>query len=176
MVVLSGFWRAMLDPFGGQMQGSRGQVWPSWALSKYLEATALLLGARLVDLEGKLSDRELSWAMLCHVEAICQILFGHVLGFASRNAFPQQDQDFTWVSASYVGSIWGSSTAILWPRWCHLGANFGDVGAELKAMGSFWTILLRHIQKQPADTPPKRPLALKARQNQIKNCPKTQKR
>ena len=25
--------------------------------------------------------------------------------------FPQQDQDFKWVSASYVGSIWGSSTA-----------------------------------------------------------------
>ena len=31
--------------------------------------------------EGKLSYREvmlkLSWAMLCHVEAICQILLGH---------------------------------------------------------------------------------------------------
>ena len=67
---------------------------------------------------------ELSWA----------ILFGHVVAFASRNALPQQDQDFKWVSASYVGSIWGQSTAILWPRWCHLGANFGDFGAVLKAI------------------------------------------
>ena len=45
--------------------------------------------SRLGDLEGKLSYREvilkLSMAMLCHVEAICQILFGHVVGFASRN-------------------------------------------------------------------------------------------
>ena len=42
--------------------------------------------------EGKLGHREvilkLSWAMLCHVEAICQILFGHVVGFAYRNALP----------------------------------------------------------------------------------------
>ena len=51
--------------------------------------------------------------MLCQVEAICQVLFGHVVGFASRNALPQQDQDFKWVSASHVGSIGGSSTAIL---------------------------------------------------------------
>ena len=65
---------------------------------------------------------KLSWA----------ILFGHV-AFASRNALPQQDQHFEWVSASYVGSIWGQSTAILWPCWCHLGANFDDFGAVLKA-------------------------------------------
>ena len=52
---------------------------------------------------------------------------------------PQQEQDFKWVSASYVGSIWGSSKAILWPRWCHLGANFGDFGAGLKAIyGIIW--------------------------------------
>ena len=47
----------------------RGQVWPSWA-PRYLEATALLLAAKLGDLEGKLGYREvmlkLSWAMLCH--------------------------------------------------------------------------------------------------------------
>ena len=71
----------------------------------------------------------------------------------------------------------GSSAAILWPRWCHLAADFGDFGVCVEGyMGSFWTMLLRHNQKQPKDTPPKRPpLALKARQNQIKNCPKTQK-
>ena len=132
--ILSGFWRAMFYPFGGQMQGGPdwGQVWPAWAVLRYLEATAMLLGAKLGDLEGKLGYREvvfkLSWA----------ILFGHVVAFAFRNALLQQDQDFKWVSASYVGSIGGQSTAILWPRWRHLGANFGDFGTVLKAMGSFW--------------------------------------
>ena len=70
----------------------RGQVWPSWALLRYLEATALLLAAKLGDLEGKLGYREvmlkLRWAMLCHVEAISQFLLGHAVGFASRNALP----------------------------------------------------------------------------------------
>ena len=49
--------------------------------------------------------------------------------------------DFKWASASYAGSIWGQSTAILWRRWCHVGAklgdfgaNFGDFGAVLKAI------------------------------------------
>ena len=46
---------------------------------------------------------------------------------------PQHDQDFKWISASYVGSILGSSKATLWPRWGHLGANFSDFGALLKA-------------------------------------------
>ena len=59
------------------MQGSRqrycGQVWPSWAAQLYF------LGARLGDFEGKLNYREvilkLSWAMLCHVEAILYVRF-----------------------------------------------------------------------------------------------------
>ena len=71
--ILSGFLRAMLDPFGE----------PSLAI---LEATALLLGAKLGDLEGKLGNREvmlkLSWAMLYHAEGI---LFSHAVGFASRH-------------------------------------------------------------------------------------------
>ena len=81
---------------------------------------------------------------------------------------PQQDQDLKRVSASYVGSIWGSSTAILWLRWCHLGANFGDFGTVLKAT---WGHLgpccfgiveknpkIQSIQKPPQNTktPPKR--------------------
>ena len=110
-------------------------------LLRHLEATALLLAAKLGDLEGKLGYREvmlkLSRAMLCQVEAICQVLFGHVVGFASRNALPQQDQDFKWVSASHVGSIGGSSTAILWLCWhCwhHFGINFRHLGAHDDAM------------------------------------------
>ena len=52
----------------------------------------MVLGAKLGDLEGKLGHREvmvkLSGAMLSYVEAIGQIFFGHVVGFASRNSFP----------------------------------------------------------------------------------------
>ena len=101
----------------------------------------MLLGAKLGDLWGKLGYREvvfISWA----------ILFGHVVAFASRNALPQQDQDFKWVSASYVGSTWGQGI-IFWPRWCQLGANFGDFGAVLKAIwanGFILDMLLRHRQ------------------------------
>ena len=55
----SGFWQAMLDPFGGSHARIKaGQIWPSWDLLRYLEATALLLGARSGDFEGKLSYRE----------------------------------------------------------------------------------------------------------------------
>ena len=76
-----------------------GQVWPSWALLRYLEATALLLVAKLGDLEGKLGYREvmfkLSWAMLCYVEAICQSLFDHVVGFQSKNAPPPAGPRFS---------------------------------------------------------------------------------
>ena len=93
------------------------------------------LGAKLGELEGKLGYREvvfkLSWA----------ILFGHVVAFASRNAFPQQDQDFKWVSASYVGSIWSRSKygylmAALVPSWGQFSRFWGCVEGY---MGSFWT-------------------------------------
>ena len=52
----------------------------------------MLLGAKFGDLEGKLGHREvmlkLSCAMLCCVEAIGQVFFGRMVGFASRNASP----------------------------------------------------------------------------------------
>ena len=92
---------------GGQMQGSKQHFGPR-------------LGPSLAVL-----------GMVCHVEAICQILFGHDVGFASRNAPPQQDQDFKWVSASYVGSIWGVKSdylmATLVPSWGQLRRFWGCV-------------------------------------------------
>ena len=51
---------------------------------------------------------------------------------------PQQDQDFQWVSASYVGSIWGPVRLPHGYVGAILGANFGDFGAVLKAI---WDIL-----------------------------------
>ena len=83
--ILSGFWRAMFYPLGGQMQGWKqhfgprlGPIWPSWALLRYLEATAMLLRAKLGDLEGKLGYREVMQKDC--VRPCC--------GFASRNTFP----------------------------------------------------------------------------------------
>ena len=98
------------------------QIGAKFGYLGYLEATALLLAAKLGDLD----------------EAICQILFGHVIGFASRNAFPPAGPRFKWVSASYVGSIWGSGAAILWVCWGHwhrLGINFGHLGAMMMLCG-----------------------------------------
>ena len=62
--------------------------------------------------------------------------------------------------------------ATLVPSWGQLRWFWGCVEGYM----GFWTMLLRHSQKQPKDTPPKRsPPPLKAKQNQIKNRPKTQK-
>ena len=69
------------------------------------------------------------------------------VAFAARNPFPQQDQDFKRVSASYVGSIWGQGTAILWLGWCHLGANFGDFGAVLKAIWNHFGLVAKALSK-----------------------------
>ena len=127
---LSGFWQAMLDPCGVRCNDRSnilgpdwGQAWPSWALLRYLEATALLLAAKLGDLEGKLGYRavmlKLSWAILCHVEAICQILF----------AFPPAGPRF------YVGFC-----QLCWFHWGPLGAQVrlscGYVGTVASILGS----------------------------------------
>ena len=75
-------------------------------------------------------------AMVGHAEAICQMLFGHVVGFVSQSALPQKHQYFKWVLASHVGSIWGQmqgSKQYFGPR---LGAKFGHLG-PIKASGSY---------------------------------------
>ena len=67
--------------------------------------------------------------MLCYVEAIRQILFSHVVGFASGNAFPPAISRFSvgfflramlapfWgqvrLLCGYVGAILGPTSAIL---------------------------------------------------------------
>ena len=70
---------------------------------------------------------ELNQAMLGHVEAIGQVYLWAMWLVLRSKCPPQQDQDFKWVSASYVGGQ-------VQLRWCHLGANFGEFGAVLKAM------------------------------------------
>ena len=72
---------------------------------------------------------KLRWAMLYHVAAICQILFDHIVGFASRNVPPPAGQILSgflpamlallggqvWLSCGNVGTvgtILGSTSAI----------------------------------------------------------------
>ena len=113
-----------------------GKVWPSWALLKYLEATALLFGAKLGDLEGKLGYREvmfkLSWAMLCYVMLKLHVRFcsAMLLVLHPKMPSPQQDQDFKWVSVSYVGSLWGQVRL----PYGYVGAILGPTSAVLKAI------------------------------------------
>ena len=80
--------------------------------------------------------------MLFHVGAICQILFGHVVGFTSRHASPQQDQDFKWVSASYVGSI----------SYGRVGAILGPTSAILGLCWRLYRIIF--YQRYTSETPP----------------------
>ena len=58
--------------------------------------------------------------MVGHAEAICQMLFGRVVGFVSQSVLPRKHQDFKWVLASYVGSIWsqmqGSKARLAWSQ------------------------------------------------------------
>ena len=132
---------------GSNVRIEEATCWASLAILGPVKVSGSYSSAscgKLGDLEDKLGYREvmlkLRWAMLCHVEAICQILFGHVgmlVVLHPEMPSPQQDQDFKWVSASYVGSIGGPSTAILWLSWhcCHhLGINFGHLGAHDDAM------------------------------------------
>ena len=82
------------------------------------------------DVEAKSSR-----AMVGHVEAICQMLFGHVVGFVSRSALPQKHQDFKWVLASYF-PIWGQmqgSKQHFRPR---LGPSLAILG-PVKVSGSY---------------------------------------
>ena len=97
-----------------------GQVWPSWALLRYLEATALLLAAKLGYRELKLS-----WAMLCYVEAICQILFGHAVGFASKNEPPPRAGPRFSVGFCKLCSL-------------HSGVKFGYLAAMLALLAPSW--------------------------------------
>ena len=95
----------------------------------------------------------LSRAMVGHVEVICQMLFGHVIGFASQSAFPQKHEDsngfwrapLCWI---YLGlkrkgqhfgpKLWPSLAGHFAPRqgiWklqlCFLGAKPGDFARKV---------------------------------------------
>ena len=60
----------------------------------------------------------------------------------SQSALPQKHQDFKWVLASYVGSIWGSNAIRIEATFCsQIGAKFGHLGPCVKVSGSYSSAL-----------------------------------
>ena len=85
-----------------------GQVWPSWALLRYQRARWAI-------------GRSCSRAKLGY-------FVGPFCCFCSQNAVGQQEQDFKWVSASYVVSILGAKVPL---SYGHVGAILGPISAIL---------------------------------------------
>ena len=113
------------------------------------------------------------------------ILFGHVVAFASGNALPQQNQDLKWISTNYMLAPFREQVRL---GWLHLGVKCGYLMVALAPswgqLRRFWGCVESYIfgpccfgiVKNPRlHLRNARPLALKAKQNEIKNCPKTQK-
>ena len=140
-------------PFGGQMQGWKQHFGPR------LEPSLAILGP--VKVSGGYSYASWSkvggsWGQVGLSEVVFKvswkILFGHFVAFAARNALPQQDQDFKWVSASYAGSIWVNARLSYGP----VGAILGPISVILGLCWRLYGIILEHTRKQPQTTPPKR--------------------
>ena len=119
-------------PFGGQMQGLKrhfgprsGPSWRSCAPLRCLEATAMLLGAK--------SWRG-SWGQVGpsggHVEA--------KLGSSAMLLVLMLSPSRTKILSGFLRAMFApfgvKYKATLWLRWCHLGANFGNVGAVSRSI------------------------------------------
>ena len=61
-----------------------------------------------------------------------RILFGH---FTASNAFPQQEQNVKWVSASHAGSIWGKVRLSYDPVGVILGPCLAILGPTSAILG-----------------------------------------
>ena len=114
------------------------------------EATAVLLGAKLWDIEGKSTppgsyigpilgpSLAILWVML-KLSGATKCCSAMLLDLCFKTPPPQKHQDFKWVLASYVGSICGSSArieatmSILGPR---LGRSLAILD-HVKVSGSY---------------------------------------
>ena len=80
---------------------------------------------------------KLSRAMVGHVEAICQILHGHVVGFVSRRALLQR---FSVGFGELFLSIWGSDARVEATFWAQIGAKFGHLGPCWGILRASWAM------------------------------------
>ena len=129
------------------------------------------------DLEGKLGYREvmlkLSWAMLCYVMLKLYVRFcsAMLLVLHPEMLSPQQDQEgFCELCWLHFGVKEGYLMATLVPSWGQLRRFWGSIWDHF---GPCCFGIVKSNPKISSETLPS--LALKAKQNQIKNRPKTQK-
>ena len=66
---------------------------------------------------------KLSRAMVGHVEAICQMSFGHVVRFVSQSALPQKQSDFKWFWRAMFYPFGGQMQG-----WAQIQVKFGHLG------------------------------------------------
>ena len=126
--ILSGFWQAMLDPFGGAKCKDRGNIlgqigarfchfWPCcgfWMLQPcFLRQSWGILRVML----------KLSSAMLCHVEDICQFCPAMLLVLHPEmlSAPPPAGPRFS-VGLTLLAPSWDQLRPSRGPWWCHVGS------------------------------------------------------
>ena len=110
----------------------------------------MLFGAKLEDLEGKVGYREvmfkLGWA----------ILFGHFVALYSEMLSPSRTKLLKRLLRAMLAPV-GVKVRV---SYGHIGAMLAPISPILglcsKLYGIILDMLLRHRQKQPKDTPPKR--------------------
>ena len=175
--ILSRFWRAMLGPFGGQMEGSKGLDWAKFGHFGYLEATALLLWGQ-VGLSGGHVEAKLGYVYLMshlsrwsYMSDFVRPCCWFCIQKCSPPAGPRFWMDFCklcWLHLGKYGYLVAMSAPLArsWDQlWPSRGPWWGYVG---------WVRgIQRHRQKPPQTKPPKRSPPWPSWRNRItKNHPK----
>ena len=146
--ILSGFWQAMVDTFGGQMRRSKQhfgpRLWPSLAIlgpvkvsGSYGPASGGKVGGSWgqVGLSGGHVEAKLGYVVSCwsytsdFVRPCCW--------FCMQKCSPRRTKILSGFLRAMLAPLGGSSTAILrlcWHCWRHFGINFGHLGAHDDAM------------------------------------------
>ena len=156
-----GLWRAMLDPFGGSNARIEATFWGRWGRSLAILGPVEVPGSYSSASCGKVGSQVgLCYVMLKLYVRFCSAMFLVLLS-------PQQDQDFKWVSASDVASIWGPNygylvamLAPLAPSWDQLRPSRGSWWCYVCSVGGCNTGVAKNHRQKLA--PPK--------QNLLKNA------
>ena len=183
--ILSGFWQVMLDPFGGQTQGSKQHfgarlaiVGPVKVSGSYSSASCGKAGGSWgqVGLSGGHVEAKLGYVMSCW--SYMSDFVGPCCWFCIQ----------TWSPPSRTKILSGFLPAMLAPLWGQIRLSCGYVGivgtilrsTSATYRGPWWwyvgSILrtqVRHRQKPPQTIPPKRSPSWPPRRNEIdsKNHP-----
>ena len=145
--IWSGFWRAIFFRLG-QMQGSKQHFGPRLGPNfipvkvsgSYSSASWGKVGGSWgqVGLSGGHVQANLGYAMICW--SYMSDFLRPCCWFCIQTCSPQQDSrtNFQWVSASYVGSIWGLPCG-------YVGAILGPTSVILGLCWRLYGIILDHV-------------------------------